>query len=209
MVERETVRDAPRSRRARLTAQERRNGIIDAALTEFARTGYQGASTASIARRAGCSEPMLYKHFTGKRDLFVQALHSASDTIQVVLERLVRATGDDVRVELRALAEHQARDAAYQDFIRLRLLAIPLADDPAVREAIETIDARSRTRIWILVRRGQEQGVLRDDVDLGYVAATWLALAFVHCYGAAFDAGQRTHLPRLVDHFIETISVST
>ena len=57
--------------RRRLTADERRARILSAARTEFARAGYHGASTASIARAAGCSEPMLYKHFVGKQALFV------------------------------------------------------------------------------------------------------------------------------------------
>ena len=34
-------------------------------------TGYEAARTADIAERAGVSERLLYKHFTGKQELFL------------------------------------------------------------------------------------------------------------------------------------------
>ena len=57
-----------------MTGDERRDNILDAARTVFGRRGYHAASTAEIAAAAGCSEPMLYKHFGSKQDLFVATL---------------------------------------------------------------------------------------------------------------------------------------
>jgi AcrR family transcriptional regulator len=207
MVERETVDGVPGTgSRLRLTALERRTGIIAAARTEFARVGYQGASTASIARRAGCSEPMLYKHFSGKRELFLEALRAAAGRIQARLDELAAMQDGDVRDLLRAFAEQQEHDDEYQSLVRLRLLAISLADDDEVRRTIRGIDAESRRRIVALVRRGQDQGDLRGEVDPEYVSATWLALTFAHSYGAAFDSGPHTNLAWLAERFVETIS---
>jgi AcrR family transcriptional regulator len=57
----------------RKTAEERREAVLDAALTEFGDHGYEGASTDAIARAAGISQPYLFRLFGTKKELFVAA----------------------------------------------------------------------------------------------------------------------------------------
>ena len=57
----------------RKTAEERRQAVLDAALTEFGNRGYEGASTDTIARAAGISQPYLFRLFGTKRELFIAA----------------------------------------------------------------------------------------------------------------------------------------
>ena len=56
---------------SRQTAEERRTAVLAAAITEFARSGYAGTSTETIAARAGISQPYLFRLFGTKKDLFV------------------------------------------------------------------------------------------------------------------------------------------
>ena len=58
----------------RLTADERRDQVLDAAVAEFGERGYHAASTASIAKRAGISQPYIYALFADKTELF-KAVH--------------------------------------------------------------------------------------------------------------------------------------
>jgi AcrR family transcriptional regulator len=58
----------------RLSAEERRDQVVDAAVDEFGERGYHAASTASIAKRAGISQPYIYALFSDKRELF-KAVH--------------------------------------------------------------------------------------------------------------------------------------
>jgi AcrR family transcriptional regulator len=55
----------------RQTAAERREDVLEAAAEEFARTGFHGASTDAIARRAGISQPYLFRLFGSKKDLYL------------------------------------------------------------------------------------------------------------------------------------------
>src|SRR5712691_3160978 len=55
---------------ARLSAAERRDAILDAAQIEFADRGFAGTSTEDIARRAGISQPYLFRLFGTKKELF-------------------------------------------------------------------------------------------------------------------------------------------
>src|ERR1700737_2963442 len=58
----------------RQTSEDRREQVITAAIREFAELGYQGASTAAIAKRAGISQPYIYALFPNKTELFL-AVH--------------------------------------------------------------------------------------------------------------------------------------
>ena len=63
--------------RQRLSAEARRQAVLDTACGVFAASSYRGATTAQIAREAGISEPILYRHFGSKRDLYLACLDEA------------------------------------------------------------------------------------------------------------------------------------
>jgi AcrR family transcriptional regulator len=68
---------------SRQTADERRTAVLAAAITEFALAGYAGTSTEAIAKRAGISQPYLFRLFGTKKDLFVA-------TYDLVGNRIIR-----------------------------------------------------------------------------------------------------------------------
>src|SRR5258708_32344082 len=57
--------------RVRMTADERREQVLEAALIEFAVGGLHGTSTEDVARRAGISQPYLFRLFPTKKELFL------------------------------------------------------------------------------------------------------------------------------------------
>jgi len=60
--------------RERLSGEERRARIIDAALRLFADKGFSGTRTREIAELAGISETLIFQHFKTKEDLYRAAL---------------------------------------------------------------------------------------------------------------------------------------
>src|ERR1035438_2836545 len=63
--------DKPRaSRRARLSRERRREQILKSAELLFAATGLRSTTTAALAKAAGISESILYRHFGTKQKLF-------------------------------------------------------------------------------------------------------------------------------------------
>src|ERR1700740_3650369 len=64
---------SPVKQATRLSAEERREQVLDAATHEFAHRGYHAASTAAIAERAGISQPYIYALFPNKKELFLAA----------------------------------------------------------------------------------------------------------------------------------------
>jgi TetR/AcrR family transcriptional regulator, transcriptional repressor of aconitase len=59
-------------KKTRLSAEERKAAIVKAALPLFARKGYAETTTKDLARAAGVSEPLLYRHFPSKEALYVE-----------------------------------------------------------------------------------------------------------------------------------------
>jgi AcrR family transcriptional regulator len=158
----------------RLPAPERRAAILDAARHAFARLGYHGAGTADIARACGCSEPILYRHFAGKRELFAAVLeHCAAAT---ALKLKDTTTSDTPLADLAERAEILYRDPEWAELTQLRLLALPLADDPEIGAALRRVVDRMHATMADTIRRAQELGQARTDADPDRIAWIWIGL---------------------------------
>ena len=62
----------------RLTAEARREAIVDAVRDVFAAKGFDGTTTRELAKAAGVSEALLYKHFPSKESLYAAMLEGCS-----------------------------------------------------------------------------------------------------------------------------------
>lgn len=58
----------------RMSREDRRAQIIDSAMKVFIDKGYNGATTADISKEAGISEVTLFRHFSSKKELFMEGL---------------------------------------------------------------------------------------------------------------------------------------
>jgi AcrR family transcriptional regulator len=71
-----------------MTADERREQILEAALVVFANGGYAGTTTDQVAREAGVSQPYVVRLFGGKQQLFAElysrACHRVVDALAAV-----------------------------------------------------------------------------------------------------------------------------
>jgi AcrR family transcriptional regulator len=112
----------PRAPQTRYSADERRQQVIAAAISEFAAQGYQAASTAAIARRAGISQPYIYALFPSKQDLFI-AVHDE------VIGRIRRAFTEAASQGTTAAEKLEHMGAVYKELI---------ADRDALRAQLQT-----------------------------------------------------------------------
>jgi AcrR family transcriptional regulator len=71
----------------RLPASERRALVLDTACRVFGRGSYRGATTAEIAREAGVTEPILYRHFDSKRALYLACVDESWDRVRSAWEQ--------------------------------------------------------------------------------------------------------------------------
>ncbi|MFE0674498.1 TetR/AcrR family transcriptional regulator [Streptomyces sp. NPDC058867] len=69
-----------------VSAQERRENVIRAAIAEFAVAGYRGTTTAAIAERVGVKQPYLFRLFPDKKAIFVAALERSVEDTRLAFE---------------------------------------------------------------------------------------------------------------------------
>src|ERR1700709_1637319 len=113
----------------RKSKEERREEILAAAFQEFAEHGLHGASTEDIARRAGISQPYVFRLFGTKKELFSAVV---SRCFRETLEMFQRAA-EGLRGEeaLDAIGtEYVARLTADPTRLRIQMQAYAACDDP-------------------------------------------------------------------------------
>jgi AcrR family transcriptional regulator len=150
--------------RRRLTAEERRAGILDAALAVFSARGYHPASIDDIAREAGISKALIYEHFESKQGLYADLLERNANEL---FESLAAALAD-VEVESGAARLATGLDAFFA-FVEARRDAWRIlfrdAADPETAAVLGRILDQVTGVVADLI--AQDPGVRRLDHDGG------------------------------------------
>ena len=83
----------------RLPAAQRREQLLDTAARLFAEHGYSKTTTAQLAKSAGVTEPIIYRHFKSKHELFIALIdRTGEDTIQTWERHLADAANPAERI---------------------------------------------------------------------------------------------------------------
>jgi len=119
----------------RLTAAERRDDVLDAAMVEFAEHGYEGTSTEDIARRAGISQPYLFRLFGTKKELFkASTARCFRETLEMFQKAAEGKRGEDA---LRAIGDaYKAQLESDRSWLRAQMQAYVASDDPEIRAVV-------------------------------------------------------------------------
>lgn len=137
----------------RKSAEERREQILEAAITEFAARGLRGASVEDMAERVGVSQPYVYRLFGTKKDLFLAAMQLVRERLQEAFRKAAEADPENA---LRAMGRSYDRSLFGQggrlfgQEERLMLLqGFAAAGDEEVREAV----GEGYAELWRFVQR--------------------------------------------------------
>ncbi|HEY3844696.1 MAG TPA: TetR/AcrR family transcriptional regulator [Acidimicrobiales bacterium] len=173
----------------RQSADVRRASILRAAVVEFGRSGYAGTSTEAIAKRAGISQPYIFRLFGTKKELFI----ATYDMVTARIEAAFVAAGNGLTGEAAMMAMGAAYLELLQDpdllQVQLHGFAAAAADEDIAQACQDTF-----RRLWQLVRRYSDvspdemreffaQGMLCSvlaAINLGSVAEPWAQSFFEH-----------------------------
>jgi len=129
-------RDGATGRGPRMPAEQRRELVLGEAMAAFAAHGYAGTSTEEVARRAGISQPYLFRLFPTKKALFLALVERC---FRRVRDEFAAAAGELTGEEaLAAMAD--AYEALLDDRILLlmQMQAYAACEDPEIRDATRT-----------------------------------------------------------------------
>jgi AcrR family transcriptional regulator len=147
--------------RPRMAAEERRQCILEAACRVFSKSSYRGATTAEIARESGITEPVLYRHFASKRDLYVACLDAGWIHVRALWEDAL-ANEPDPALQLGAMGRAYVQQQRTSDRIMLSDLWIQAlteaGDDPKIRRYLRDQVREVHDFVANVIRRSQRAG---------------------------------------------------
>lgn len=119
------------------TSEARREVVVDAAIAEFARTGYHGTPISSVAARAEISQAYVFKLFPGKVNLFVAALDRCYELVEGALSAgAARVNGASPEGVLHEMGAAYAELIADKSLLMLQVHAQSAADIPEIADAM-------------------------------------------------------------------------
>jgi AcrR family transcriptional regulator len=164
--------------RKRLGAAARRETILAAAIPEFAASSYDRTRISDIAAKVGVTEPVVFQNFGSKSGLFVAVLERMSDEVVRYLAVLGEHSPDVAELLATLLAhEHQDRMHGPGAFGTVFAEAAT-SSEPSIRKAGRRAHAQTVQAVVDLLRRGQHEGSIRDDVEATTLG--WLLLSQIH-----------------------------
>jgi len=165
---------------ARLTAAERRDDVLDAAMIEFAEHGYEGTSTEDIARRAGISQPYLFRLFGTKKELFKASTARCFRETLELFQRAAEGRRGEEALEAIGKAYIDQLDSN-RSWLRAQMQAYVASDDPEIRAVVRAgygdlvayvrrVSGADWPKVWHFFATGMMLNVLsamhvQDDPD--------------------------------------------
>ena len=154
----------------RITSEERRDQLIDAAVSEFAATGFHATSTTAIAKRAGISQPYIYALFPNKHELFLAANAEVVERIRGAFAEAARGL-ESTEDRLDAMGEAYIALLENREEIMFQHQANAAAGDPALGEPIRRefmrlfddvgrLSGAGEDEVWMFMAKGMMLNVI-------------------------------------------------
>ncbi len=122
--------------RHRMSAGQRKDEILEAAVAEFAVKGLHGTSTESIAKRAGVSQPYLFRLFGTKKELFLEAVERGFDRVQQVFGEAVASAPDDWKGRMESMGDAYIRLLAKREDLLMQMQSYAACSDEDVASVV-------------------------------------------------------------------------
>ncbi|MGH7176205.1 MAG: TetR/AcrR family transcriptional regulator [Tepidisphaeraceae bacterium] len=186
----------------RLKATQRRRQLIDVATRLFASFGYDATTTAAIAKAAGITEPILYRHFKNKQELFVAIVRSVSEETLRQWQEIIAHTSDPaqrIKRVCEAIPDHMKRLA---DAYHVLHGALSLSRDKKVLAVMREHYRQIEKFFAELIVEGQRSGSFRKGMD-PKAAAYHLIFAGIGYAMINLNLGQMDR--RLIDEVIDSM----
>jgi AcrR family transcriptional regulator len=164
----------PRARR--LPADKRRRQIIDSARGVFASQSYARVGTADLAKAAGISEPALYRHFAGKKELFVETLRATGPRLLQIWEEIACDYEDPLETLWAIGVYYYDHLESHAANMKLQFRALSEADDPDIQAALHDNFEAFVTFVADTLEEGKARGIVRPEVDSRVIAWQFLGI---------------------------------
>ena len=177
-------------KRTRMRSEERRATILESAKRVFAQHSYAEAWTSLLAQESGVTEPMLYRHFSSKKELFLVVLREYSlRFLQQWREKLAEREKSDLREALTyVVLDYCELIASDPDIHRVLHQAVAEVSDPDFGEKVAMHNQKVAATISELLTRAQAAGLLAEHVEIEAALLGYLSMIYTMQYSYVLRA---------------------
>jgi AcrR family transcriptional regulator len=163
-------------RAPRLPAAKRKRLIIDSAREVFAAQSYAKVGTADLAKAAGISEPGLYRHFAGKKELFVETIRATGPRLLEIWEEIAVDYEDPIETLWAIGVYYYDHLESHSANLKLQFRALSEADDPDIQAALRDNFESFVQFVADTLDEGKRRGIVRKEVDTRTIAWQFLGI---------------------------------
>lgn len=187
---------------SRMRRVDRKRQILQHAKLLFVSLGYQHTTTDKIAKAAGVTEPVLYRHFANKKQLFIEVL---SEVRQAAVQRWQEATErlSDPAARLQTIVDLYV-GCTREQAVDLRVMHRTLVevDDLEIGNCLREFYLDTERLLSSIIREGQETGVFRPNIEPRVVA--WEFIRNAMAFSLTLPLGvplyqEENYLPRAIE----------
>ena len=163
-------------RARRLPADTRKRQIIESARGVFAAQSYGRVGTADLARAAGISEPALYRHFAGKKELFVATIRATGPRLLKIWEDISVDYEDPIETLWAIGVYYYDHLESHTTNMKLQFRALSEADDADIQAALHDNFEAFVSFVTDTLEEGKARGIVKRDVDSRLIAWQFLGI---------------------------------
>jgi AcrR family transcriptional regulator len=194
------------SERAKRAREKRREQLLDAATTVFARKGYWAASISDIIQVADVARGSFYRYFHSKQEIFVAIVDRFREQERLLVQQLDELTefrpGENfekrVRVGILSWLELYHRNLAAAKIVLQDANMI----DPSAARKREDLRRTVRAALVRMIVRRQEAGLYHRRISPELTAHFLLGM-FDEIAANCLNKAKRTDLPLLAEQFVD------
>jgi TetR/AcrR family transcriptional regulator len=168
----------------RLPAEERKAAVLDCACGIFQTGSYRGTTTAEIARQAGVTEPVLYRHFESKRALYLAVLEESWSRLRALWDA---AVDDEPDPRFWVAAMGRAYFAAQDPKVMCAELwmqaLVEASDDTEIRKFLRKQMREVHGYVSDVIRRSQAAGGIFPERDPSAEAWIFISIGLLGTIG--------------------------
>lgn len=172
----------------RMRSEDRRRQLLEVSAELFARGGYRGTTTAELAKAASVTEPILYRHFDNKLDLFITLVDEVGKEVLDAWKEALDGVKDPHERLMALLASNPATHEKGQTAYRVIFQAMTeIGRDPEIAKPLR----RHLNKLHVFIREEiinlQKTGAVRDDEPASMLA--WMLMNVAIGYGMTMPLG--------------------
>lgn len=174
--------------------------MLEAACAIFCRGTYRSTTTAEIAKHAGVTEPVLYRHFRSKRDLYIACLEEAWRDTRELWDRAVEEEPDPTLWAMAMGRAYLATKDRRGQLAHLWLQSLAeVSDDPEIRKFVRRQLQAVHRYVADVMQRSQEAGGVLPERDPDVEAWVFISLGLLGTVGRRLGGVVGDDFPRIMD----------